>query len=400
MKVLQINSVCGYGSTGRIAVDLSKELMKSGHECYIAYGRKKNSASDEVKTIRIGNNLDVLIHGVMSRFTDRHGFYSVRATKNFVKWMKVYNPDVVHLHNLHGYYINLPVLFNGLRELGKPVIWTLHDCWAFTGHCSYFDYIGCERWREECYNCPQKKEYPVSLFLDSSRRNFKDKRELFTDVPNLMIITPSMWLKELVSQSFLGSYKNVVIHNGIDLGKFCPKVSEIRKKYQLEGKKVILGVANVWDKRKGLEEFKKLSKFLPEKYQIVLVGIDGRQKTSLGANIMGIERTNSVEELTEIYSMADVFVNPTLEDNFPTTNLEALACGTPVITYATGGSGESINGDSGRVIVKGDIEVLKQEIEKICLSKGRFADNCIKQSKKYDKEEWAKEYFEIYRRYI
>lgn len=342
MKILMINSVCGVKSTGRICTDLAKELEKNGHEVKIAYGREKVPLEYQKYAIRIGNNLDVKIHGLQSRLFDMAGFGSKKVTQKFIEWIKKYNPDVIHLHNLHGYYINIEILFQYLKkEFRGKIIWTLHDCWAFTGHCAYFDYVRCEEWKKECKRCVQKKEYPKCVGVSNSNNNFFKKKQLFTGIDNLIIVTPSQWLADLVKNSFLKEYKVKVIHNGIDTRIFKKIETNIKSRYNLKDKKIILGVAAIWDRRKGLDYFIELSNKLDNSYQIVVIGINKEQKQQLPQNIIGILKTSSVKELIEWYSVADIFVNPTLEDNYPTTNLEAIACGTPVITFNTGGSLES-----------------------------------------------------------
>ena len=342
MKILMINSVCGVKSTGRICTDLAKELEKNGHEVKIAYGREKVPLEYKKYAIRIGNDLDVKIHGLQSRLFDMAGFGSKKVTQKFIEWIKKYNPDVIHLHNLHGYYINIGILFQYLKkEFRGKIIWTLHDCWAFTGHCAYFDYVRCEEWKKECKRCVQKKEYPKCVGISNSNNNFFKKKQLFTGIDNLIIVTPSQWLADLVKNSFLKEYKVKVIHNGIDTRIFKKIETNIKSRYNLKDKKIILGVAAIWDRRKGLDYFIELSNKLDNSYQIVVIGINKEQKQQLPQNIIGILKTSSVKELIEWYSVADIFVNPTLEDNYPTTNLEAIACGTPVITFNTGGSLES-----------------------------------------------------------
>ncbi|EOU1753849.1 glycosyltransferase [Clostridium perfringens] len=361
MKVLQINSVCGVGSTGRIATDLYKVLEEQGHECVIAYGR--GTAPEGIKTIKIGTDFDNYMHVAKTRLFDKHGFGSTKATKEFIKKVKEYDPDVIHLHNIHGYYINIEILFNYLKEANKKVVWTLHDCWAFTGHCAYFDYVRCSKWKSVCEECPQKKEYPTSNILDNSKDNFKKKKEIFTGVNDLTIVTPSKWLAGLVKESFLSEYKVEVINNGIDLEIFKPTKSNFREKHNLQDKIIILGVASAWDRRKGLKFFLELSQMLDENYKIIIVGVNKKQKKQLPKNILGIIRTNNLDELVKIYSVADIFVNPTLEDNFPTTNLEALACGVNVITFDTGGSPESLKKIVGSKIVdQGNLNKLYNEI--------------------------------------
>jgi len=393
VKVLQINSVCGIGSTGRIAVDLYKVLEEKGHECVIAYGR--GIAPSDIKSIKIGTNIDNYMHIAKTRLADRHGFGSMKATKEFIKKVKEYNPDIIHLHNIHGYYINVEILFNYLKEANKPVVWTLHDCWAFTGHCAHFDYIGCDKWKTSCSNCLQKKVYPSSLIKDSSEWNYQKKKELFTSIRNMTIITPSEWLRNLVKQSFLGKYPVKIINNGIDLKTFKPTENDFREKHILKDKFIILGVSSVWNVLKGMGYFAEIAGKLDDSYKIILVGVTKSQKKKLPKNITGIIKTNNSKELANLYTMADVFVNPTLEDSFPTTNLESLACGTPVITFDTGGSVESVDSSCGIIVKKGSVSKLVFEIIK--LKQENFGvENCIDRAKAFDKKERFKEYINIY----
>ena len=391
MKILQINSVCGVGSTGRIATDLYKVLEDQGHECKIAYGR--GTAPEGIDSIKVGSNLDNYIHVFKTRVFDKHGFGSVNATKKFIEEVKEYDPDVIHLHNIHGYYINIEILFNYLKEANMPVIWTLHDCWAFTGHCAYFDYVGCDKWKSGCNKCPQKQGYPTSNILDNSKFNYEKKKELFTSVDKMTIVTPSKWLANLVKESFLGKYPVEVINNGIDLDIFKPTESNFREKYNLQDKFIVLGVASIWDERKGLKYFVELSKELSDDYKIVVVGVNEKQKKELPNNILAITRTNNIKELAEIYTVADVFVNPTLEEVLGMTNLEALACGTPVITFKTGGSPECINNTCGYSIKKGRIKEVINSIEHIEFDKVI----CKNYAKKYCKNKKYSEYLSLYK---
>ena len=396
MKILQINSVCGIGSTGRIAVDIHNLLMEQHFESYIAYGRGKPLHCNNV--IRIGNNFDNYIHVLKTRIFDQHGCGSKRATNEFIKEVIKLDPDIIHLHNIHGYYINIEILFNFLKEFNKPVVWTFHDCWSFTGHCAYFDYIGCEKWKYGCNNCPQKRVYPRSNILDNSYNNYFKKKELFNGVNKLMIVTPSLWLANIVQKSFLNKYPVKVINNGIDLNIFRPVKCKFREKYNLNNKFVILGVANVWDQRKGLHFFVELANKISENDIIILVGLNETKLKNLPKNIICIPRTDNVEELVEIYSSADVFVNPSLEDNFPTTNLEALACGTPVITFNTGGSPECINNNCGYIVIKEDIEGLHNSIELI-KNKGKifYYENAINRAHElFDKKRCFQKYINLY----
>ena len=338
MKILQINSVCGRQSTGKIAASIKKELNRNGHTCVIAYG-EENSIVD-ADDYHIGSEKDRYIHGVYTRMLDAHGFASQKATQRLIHFIENFKPDIIHLHNLHGYYLHVESLFRFLKAYKVPVVWTLHDCWPFTGHCTYFSFIGCEKWKEVCNNCPQHMEYPSSI-LDRSEKNFRLKKELFSEIENLTIVTPSYWLKSLVKQSFLQKHNCVVIPNGIDINVFRKRNSSLREKYRLEGKKIILGVASVWNTRKGLPYFCELAHILDDSYQIVLIGLSKKQIIELPKEILGISNTENQVQLAQWYSTADVFVNPTLEDNYPTTNIESIACDTPVITFDTGGSGES-----------------------------------------------------------
>ncbi len=344
MKFLLINSVCGVRSTGRICTDIATEYEKNGHEVKIAYGRETVPEQFEKYAVRIGTDLDNKISAIHTRVTDRHGFANKRATKAFLKWAAEYDPDVLWLHNLHGYYINIEMLFTWVKTRpNMQVKWTLHDCWAFTGHCAYFSYVNCNKWQTECGNCPQKDQYPKTSILDSSRNNFIDKEKLFTGIKNMTLITPSKWLANLVRQSFLSEYPVEVVYNRIDTAVFKHTPSDFKERYGLRGKTVVLGVASVWERRKGLDDFIKLSKSLGEEYAVVLVGVDDAQKTSLPPNVIGIKRTNSPRELAEIYTAADVFVNASREETFGLTTLEALSCGTPVVVYKETACEEVVN---------------------------------------------------------
>ena len=355
-----INVVCGIRSTGRICTDLAAALEEQGHEVKIAYGREEVPEQFKKYAVRIGNDLDVKLHGLKARLFDGCGFGSKKATEKFIEWVKEFDPDVIHLHNLHGYYINIEVLFDYLRTCRKRIIWTLHDCWAFTGHAAFCEAANCERWITGCYDCPKKNDYPASLF-DKSTENWKKKKNLMEGIPNLTIVTPSEWLANLVRNSFLAQYPVLVIHNGLNTSVFKPTDSDVKERLGLQNKKIVLGVAELGEKRKGLDDFISISKMLPTQYQVVLVGLSRKQVRYLPKAIVGIERTNSVNELVELYTAADVYVNPTYEDNYPTTNLEAIACGTPVITYNTGGSGESAS-LYGAVVEKGQINKLVETI--------------------------------------
>jgi len=362
MRIMQISAFCGLGCIGRIALGIHSVLIEDGHNSIIAWGRA-NTAPESVPTIQIGKKMDPYVHGLYTRITDKCGFGSVRATKDFLAKIEKWQPDLIHLHMLHGYYINLELLFHFLKERNIPVVWTFHDCWALTGHCPYFDVIGCERWKTGCHHCPQRLHHPTSWFVDNSEWNWNKKRELFTSLNHLTIVTPSKWMAEIVANSYLKDYPIEIIHNGINTQVFKPMQSNVKSRIGAAEKKIVLGVSSTWALSKGLADFCRLAEKLPKEYQIVLVGLSEKQIQSLPRQIIGIKKTDSIQELAALYSAADVFVNPTYEDNYPTTNLEALACGTPVITYQTGGSVEAVEeSGAGAIVERGNVDALAEAI--------------------------------------
>lgn len=390
MKIAQINTVCGNGSVGRITVDIYHALKKSGHEGKIYYGRR--TAPETAETEKIGTNLDMGIHVLSTFVTGTHGFNSKGQTRKLIEGLKAYDPDLIHIHNIHGFYLNVEMLFAYFKECGKPIIWTLHDCWSFTGHCAYFDFVACDQWKTECKSCPQyRNSYPYALFKDGCQENYARKRKAFQGVKGLTIVTPSRWLGELVKESYLKEYPVKVIPNGIDLERFVPQDTKKRDRH------LILGVANVWDRRKGLDYFKQLFTLLdPEKYEIAVVGISKKQKKELPEGMIGIEHTQNVEELMQLYSQASVYANPTLEDNFPTTNLEALACGTPVVTFATGGSVEAVDETCGRIVPQKDVQALKTAVEELCENVETMRGACRERALLYNKYHRFGEYLNLY----
>lgn len=391
MKLLQINVTANWGSTGKIAEDIGNLAISAGWESWIAYGRGNPKSNSNL--IRIGNDWDMRLHAIESRLFDNHGLASRRTTKKFIEKIEEISPDIIHLHNIHGYYLNYPLLFEFLKKWGGPVIWTLHDCWPFTGHCAYYDYAKCDRWLKGCHDCPQLKSYPASILTDRSRKNYSDKKKSFLNHPNITFVPVSDWLRVELSKSFLHDYPAITIHNGIDTDIFHP----VEQKKTDSDKYVILGVASVWDKRKGLEEFVRLRTKLSEDYLIILVGLSNDQISTLPDGITGIRRTENVEQLVALYNMADVFVNPTLEDNFPTTNLEALACGTPVITYKTGGSPEAIDKTTGFVVDYQNIDALADKIVEVCTQSPFSSSSCRQRVLNlYNKNEVFKQYIQLY----
>jgi len=400
-KIFQINTVVNSGSTGHIAEDIGQVAIANGWNSYIAYGRLARE-SKSIK-IKVGNVLDLYWHILLTRLFDMHGLASKRATKKLITQIKKIRPDIIHLHNIHGYYLNYEILFEYLRIANIPIVWTLHDCWAFTGHCTYFSRVNCNKWQTECNHCPQKNLYPKSIWKDRSRLNFLDKKKSFGLCKHLITLIPvSDWLAELASKSLFNGIEIKRIYNGINVNVFKP-IEEYRKKdilskYSIKTDFLILGVAGDWVERKGFYDFIKLSAMLPDGFAILLVGLAKEKIKKLPKNIIGIGRTEDLNELAAIYSIANVFVNPTWEDNFPTTNLEALACGTPVITYRTGGSVEAVSNDTGFIVEQGDIPSLLKAIEIIKTNgKDKYTDNCRKRAmKNFNKENRYKDYLDLY----
>lgn len=394
-KLLIINVTANSGSTGRIAEEIGQTAISNGYDTYFAYGRLARES--KCKLIKIGKKLNVRLHGIESRLFDNHGFSSRIATKRFIKEIEKIKPDIINIHNLHGYYINVKILFEYLNKTNIPIVWTFHDCWPFTGHCSYFDRYNCTKWKTECHSCPNKHGYPSSLLLSRAKRNFNKKRKLFSNYKKTTIVTPSNWLSDITKQSFFKGKNIVTINNGTDLTTFKIVNGNKRHSLNLQNKKIVLGVASIWDKRKGFDDFVKLNDLLSDEYKIILVGLNKKQIESLPENIIGIERTESVHELAELYSMADVFVNPTYSDNFPTTNIEALACGTPVITYKTGGSPEAIDEMTGVVVEQGNINKLKEAIESVAKDKAMYTERCRERAVNlYNKQDRFNDYINLF----
>jgi len=399
MKILQINTINYYGSTGKIAQQIRNEAINRGYRCVVAHRYNEDNIEYDEDSVQISSWWDCHVHNRLSTLTWLQGCFSAYKTRKFLKKVKEYNPDIIHLHNLHGSYINHKMLFNYLKKYNGKVVWTLHDCWAFTGYCPYFSYKKCDKWRDGCYACPLHKD-SKNIVFDTSGFMWKRKKEWFTGVKNLTIVTPSKWLAELTKQSFLKGYPVKVINNGIDLSVFKPTESDFRKKHNVENKFIVLGVAFDWGVRKGLDVFVNLAKMLDDRFQIVLVGTNEETDKQLPENIISIHRTQNQQELAEIYTAADVFANPTREDNFPTVNMEALACGTPVVTFNTGGSPESISEKSGTVVDCEDTVAMKKTIIEICLNKVYNKNQCINRAGDFDKDKAYAEYVDLYERSI
>lgn len=396
VKVFQISSELNVGSVGRIAEQIGEAVLANGWKSYIAYARESFQSSSI--SYKIGSKKDIYYHVIYTRLTDRHGFASKNATNKLIKKIKEVNPDIIHLQHMHGYFINIQILFDFLKDTNLPVVWTFHDCWSFTGHCAYYEFIDCNKWKTQCEKCPQLNEYPKSIWMDNSKKNYLEKKKLFTSVDNITIVPVSNWLEGEVKKSFLKNYHVKTIHNGIDIQQFVYRENDFKHRYNIENKFLILGVASPWDKRKGLKYFIELSKILSDDYKIVLVGLSKKQVEALPANIIGFERTKDVNELAQLYSAADVFLNPTLEEALGLTNIEAQACGTPVITFNSGGSPETIDETTGIVVEKGDINGVIRAIEKIRVNgKIFYSEHCRKRVESlFDKNNKFKEYIRLY----
>lgn len=387
-KLLQINTTVNTGSTGRIAEDIGKIAIGRGWDSWIAYGRGNPESSSNL--IRIGNDLDMHIHGLGTRLFDNHGLASRQVTKKFLRQVEKISPDIIHLHNIHGYYINYPLLFDFLKKWGGPVVWTLHDCWPFTGHCAHYAFVQCNRWKIQCHNCIQTHRYPATYGLDRSKLNYLDKRNSFRGLKNLQLVSVSNWLKDELSKSFLKDYPAITIYNGIDLSVFQPSATN-----KHDGKKIVLGVASVWDERKGLDDFIKLRKVLPEAYDIMLVGLNKKQLKDLPDGIKGIMRTDNIMELVQLYSDAAVYFNASKEETLGMTTLEALSCGTPAIVYNYTACPEVITPDTGFVV--DNIQTASEKIKAV-LENSPFSENACRERviNSFDKNNNYLKYMDLY----
>lgn len=386
--LLQINITANWGSTGKIAEAISNAALERGWESYVAYGRYSNPS--KAKLIKVGSMLATCLHYAEQRVLDREGLCSRIATRRLIRKIRQIHPDVVQLHNIHDHYLNYRLLFEYLNRTDIRVVWTFHDCWAFTGHCFHFVTADCNRWQTGCHDCPLRHVFPCTV-LDRSKRNYALKKSLFSNCRNLTIVACSDWIGDYVKQSFLGDKRVEVIHNGVDLDTFALAASK-----EPDGKMRLLGVSSVWNKDKGLDDIVFLRRMLPEEYEITLVGLTAEQIGSLPAGIRGIERTQNVSELVGLYSEADVLINPTYADTFPTVNLEALACGTPVITYRTGGSPEAIDEKTGLVVEQGNVEALAAAIRQLKEAPLSTSDCRSRAEKLFDKNRCFEEYVNLY----
>ena len=391
MKVLFVNLVYGVGSTGKIIADIMNLLKKYGNDVKALYGT--GSVSENKDAVKISGDFGYYFHNLMSRFTDHAGLYSWRATRKLIHEIQDFRPDIIHLHTLHGFYVNYEMLFRFLKKANIPVVWTLHDCWTFTGHCTHFSQAKCMQWQTECRDCILLHRYPQCYFKGDVKRNYLRKKNAFTGVKNLVITTPSQWLADQVGQSFLQNYPTFVIPNGIDRTIFHPQSSSLREKYHLEDKKIVLGVANAWNARKGLSDMLALANRLGLDYQVVLIGLTEKQLPDIPPNVLGLLRTTNQTELAQWYSVADVFVNPTYEETFGLTTVEAQACGTPVVVYETDGCPETIAPGNGLLVTQGDMQALENAVRDV--ADGRWYANPQKIAQ-FDKNSVYQKYIKLY----
>lgn len=405
MRILQVNQVVTVTSTGRIVENLGNFLLDNGHESFIAYsGRPKSPSNSHL--YQISNSLDSNLHAIGTRLFDTHGLHSLSVTKKFLSWVDELNPDIIHLHNIHGYYLNYPLLFDFLSKSRKPVIWTFHDFWPITGHCSYFTDVNCEKWKSQCYSCPKKKLYPSSILMDNSKTNYITKKKYFSSLDRLEVVTISNWSRELVNDSFLGNKRIHKIPNGIDSSKF--RITEvakegIRSKYGLSEKKILLGLATTWGKRKGYFDYLKLAEILPRDYQIVLVGLQGDLAKGLPKQIIPIKRTESIDDLVNLYNLSEITLNLSYQETFGLTTVEGLMCGVPGIVYNATASPELINDEVGVIVEPGHIEGIVDAIRKIEKNGGKksYREKCRKYAvDNFDAEIVHKQYLDLYQRLI
>lgn len=394
MRIAEINMV-DYGSTGKIMLQIADVARKKGHEVRTFSKKWKRQVAPNQHHSYFGTTLENGIHVLLYRLIGFQGLFSYFGTKQLVRELEKFHPDIVHLHNLHDSCLCLPVLFRYIKKNDLSVIWTMHDCWPLTGQCPYFTASNCNKWKAGCNRCEQ---LTARIPVDCSAFMWKHKRKWFNGIEKMRVVTPSNWLADIVRESYMGGYPISVIYNGVDLSMFQPRQSDFRRKFGIaDDKFVLLGVALGWGKRKGLDVFIELANRLDsQRYSIVLVGTDEEADRQLPPRILSIHRTQNQIELAEIYSAADLFVNPTREDNFPTTNIEALACGTPVLTFRTGGSPEALSENCGSVVACDDVDGLVREIDRVFRDKPYTREDCRRRANSFDKNDRFREYVEFF----
>lgn len=388
-KLIQINVTANWGSTGKISESIGACAIKNGWESYVAYGRYSNESQSHL--VRVGSSINTYWHYGMQRIFDNEGLCSKRATKRLIAEIKRIAPDIIQLHNIHDHYLNYQILFEYLNNTDIKVVWTFHDCWAFTGHCFHFVTKDCERWKTQCGSCPLRNEYPKTL-LDRSVRNYTLKKSLFAANKNLTIVPCSEWMENFVRESFLNDKQILTIHNGVDLNVFAPTIRGTQTSETFK----VLAVSSVWTPEKGIHDIYQLREMLPEDVEIVMVGVSEKQQQQLPTGVRGIQRTQNIQELVELYNEAGVLINPTYADTFPTVNLEALACGTPVITYNTGGSPEAIDEKTGVVVPQGDVRALADAILRMKAHPLSSADCRRRAEALFNKNDRYEDYIKLY----
>lgn len=401
--LLQINPVLRVNtSTGRIMQEIGELAMQHGWRSCIAYSKGRDGIkSCQSEVIPVGNKWSTIWHGLETRLFDRHGLASNEATRLFVKQIQELKPDVIHIHNIHGYFLNYQILFDFLAKSNIPVVWTVHDCWLYTGHCYYYSYAGCNKWQTGCGHCPQKKEFPASWLIDRSHQNYEDKKQAFTSLPldQLTIVPVSEWIREEMQYSFFRNNQFHVIHNGINTNIFnIYNPEQVKQKYELNGKHILLGVASIWSREKGFDDCIQMADLLHPDEMLVLVGVRPEQQKKLKKNMLGIPRTENIHQLAELYAAADAFINPTWQDNYPTVNLEAIACGTPVVTYRTGGSIEAITDQTGFIVPQGNVKEMLEAARLISQrGKAYYQQPCRTYAlENFRKEDRYQDYLDLY----
>ena len=401
--LLQINPVLRVNtSTGRIMQEIGELAMQHGWRSCIAYSKGRDGIkSCQSEVIPVGNKWSTIWHGLETRLFDRHGLASNEATRLFVKQIQEFKPDVIHIQNIHGYFLNYQILFDFLAKSNIPVVWTVHDCWLYTGHCYYYSYAGCNKWQTGCGPCPHKKEFPASWLIDRSHQNYEDKKQSFTSLPldQLTIVPVSEWIREEMQHSFFRNNQFHVIHNGINTNIFnIYNPEQVKQKYGLNGKHILLGVASIWSREKGFDDCIQMTDLLHPDEMLVLVGVRPEQQKKLKKNMLGIPRTENIHQLAELYAAADAFINPTWQDNYPTVNLEAIACGTPVVTYRTGGSIEAITDQTGFIVPQGNVKEMLEAARLISQrGKAYYQQPCRTYAlENFRKEDRYQDYLDLY----
>lgn len=397
MRVLLIDVNCKYSSTGKIVYDLYNKLRAEGHEAAIAYGRGKKIC--EEKIYKFGLDIETYVHALLARVTGYNGYFSYFSTRRLIRFIEEFQPDVIHIHELHAYFVNIEPLINYIRQKGIKTVCTLHCEYMYTGKCGHSH--ECEKWKTECTKCPHVHEYPASILLDQTTYMFRKKKSLFDEWKGLVIATPSQWLADRAKQSFLRNCMTKVVHNGINVDIFRPQNADaLKKEYNIKpDEKVVLGLApDILSEAKGGSYILQLAeKMKNQKVRFVLVGVTGKGVEYID-NVVFVGKIRNQQKLAQHYSMADVFVICSKRENFPTTCLEAQCCGTPIVGFDTGGSRETAVLTEKYFTDYGDVDALKESVESILYfsdenyrTLSQLAKDSFNITKMYDR------YLEIYK---